>query len=70
MSLKISSGKLSRATRDLLHVWQQTRSVWRDARAQGFDQKYITLIQACVRSAHSTMDHMDSLLAQAHRDCE
>ena len=70
MSLKTSTARLNRAAKGFRHVWQQARSDWRDARALGFEEKYVMLLESCVRTALTALDHMDAILAHARRDCE
>jgi len=69
MSLETSAGKLSRAAESFRHVWRQVRTDWRDAQAAAFEQKYVTWLESCVKTALMSMGRMDATLAQARRDC-
>lgn len=70
MSLDSSRARLNQAAMSLRHTWQETRLGWRDQRALDFEQRYVVLVESCVRAALSGMARMDELLAQARRECE
>ncbi len=63
-------GQLSRAMKDLMHRWLETKSSWDDANSAVFEEKYLQPLDQDMRSAVSAMDTMAVLLAQARNDCE
>lgn len=69
MSLKTSSAKLGEAAKDFRSAWRQAQTHWRDRRAGEFEARYVALMESCVKTALTGMDHMDGVLARARRDC-
>jgi hypothetical protein len=62
-------GQLSRAMKDLMAHWRETRLYWDDALARNFERNYITPLETNMRNAGGAMDHMAALLNQIRRDC-
>ena len=62
-------GQLSKATKDLMNHWQETRHGWDDAQARRFEEAVLVPLQLDVRQAESAMDHMAALLQQAKHEC-
>ena len=62
-------GQLSKALKDLMTHWHETRLSWDDAQARRFEEQLLVPIQLDVRQAESAMDHMAVLLSQAKHDC-
>ena len=44
-------GGLTKATRELLLRWQDTKSNWQDAVADQFDKKYLEMLEKDVKTA-------------------
>ncbi len=69
MGIHEGSAQLSKATKELLSAWNETRSAWSDAISRGFEDKYIVPLQADARSAADALGAMAALLDQIRRDC-
>jgi len=69
MSVETSSTRLAHALKSFRQVWQESRAEWRDQKASSFEEKYVVLAEACVRTALTAMDEMNGTLAGARRDC-
>ena len=63
-------GQLSRAMKDLLNRWIETKSSWDDSNSARFEEKYLRLLEQHMQSAVSAMDSMAVLISQAHHDCD
>ena len=70
MSLHGSRARVASLSKDLISRWNETRSYWRDAKAQEFEEKYLRELMANVNSAVTAMEKMDLLLNRIHTDCE
>jgi len=62
-------GQLSRAMKDLMAHWRETRLYWDDTLAHNFERNYIIPLETNLRNAGGAMDHMAALLNQIRRDC-
>ncbi len=69
-SMSGSKGLLTDATRQLQARWDQTRSAWRDHKADEFENLYLTDLAATVNSTLRVIDELDLLLNKIHADCE
>lgn len=70
MSLHGSRGRIAHLSKDLVSRWNETRSYWRDAKAQQFEDEYIKELTSSVNSAITAMEKLDLLLNRIHTDCE
>jgi hypothetical protein len=70
MSVYESRGQLSRAMKDLLLRWQDTRMSWDDAVSRSFEKEFLDPLQADLRDAAAAMDHVSVLLQQIRHDCQ
>ncbi len=61
---------LSKAMRQLVFQWEQTRLDWDDAQAREFEEKCLITLQMDLRDASKAMAHMAALLAKIKRECE
>jgi hypothetical protein len=69
MGVHEGRGKLTKAMKELMFRWTETRSVWNDAMARQFEERYITPLQIDLKNAVSAMDHMSGLLQQIRHEC-
>lgn len=69
MSINDSYAKLTRAAKDLMIQWEQTKASWRDEKSAEFEDRYILLIQAELRKARLAMEHMEAVLNEVRNDC-
>jgi ABC-type xylose transport system substrate-binding protein len=70
MGVHEGRGTLTRAMKDLMIRWQQTRGEWDDANARKFESERLVSLEQDLRAAVAAMDTMAILLQQIHRDCE
>ena len=63
-------GQLSRALKELMARWHETKVSWDDANSRHFEKTVLEPLESDLRSAVSAMDHMGQLLGQIRRDCE
>ncbi len=69
MSLATSRGRLQGALKELRARWDQAKAKWDDPMSREFEKRYLAPLEPRVRSTLSAMEKMDSILAQARRDC-
>lgn len=62
-------GLLSRAMKDLMSQWADTRQGWDDVMADEFEKGFLTNLELDVRGATGAMDHVAKIIQQARRDC-
>ena len=70
MGVHESRGNLTKAFKELMLRWAETKAQWDDARSEEFEQKYLVELQTDLRTAGSAMDQIGILINQARRDCE
>lgn len=63
-------GGLTKATRELMLRWQETRGNWRDEVAAQFEKKYLESLEKDVKQAVGAMDQMAALLSRIRNDCQ
>ena len=69
MSLATSRARLQGALKELRAHWDQARTKWDDPMSREFEKRYLAPLEPMVRNTISAMDKMDTILAQARRDC-
>ena len=62
-------GQLTKAMRDLLFRWQETKGAWDDPVSKNIEEKFLVPLEQDLRNALGAMDHMGSVLQQAKHDC-
>ena len=70
MGVHESRGNLTKAFKDLMLRWGETKAQWDDARSEEFEKQYMFELENTLRTAGSAMDQMGILINQARRDCE
>ncbi len=68
--MNASGSRLSAITKQLYLDWQQTKTLWDDAKSQEFEQKYLQELFATVDKSVAVIDQLDKLVTQVRRDCE
>lgn len=63
-------GQLSKAMKNLLLRWVETKSNWDDAASKHFEEKFLTPLELDLKNAASAMDHMAGVLSNVRRDCQ
>lgn len=69
MSLSASSGKLTRATRDLRNQWRVVRESWDDDQAQQFEEQYLTPLFKRLHTVQVAVSQMNVVVQKAQNDC-
>ena len=69
MGVHEARGNLSKAFKELMLRWQETRGQWDDAQAEQFEETVLRTLESDLRTANSAMDQMGILLNQVKRDC-
>ena len=62
--------RLSGLTKELWTQWQETRAVWRDAKAEEFQHKYLEELVSGVDKTVAVIEQLDKLLLKIKHDCE
>ncbi len=70
MGVHEARGTLSKAMKELMLRWSETRAEWDDAMAEQFEKQFLQALESDLRTAASAMDQMSILLHQVRRDCE
>jgi len=70
MGLQESRGKITRSSKDLMHLWSSTKVHWNDANSEQFEEKYLRPLEMDVRIAAAAMDEMAALLTKIKHECE
>ena len=70
MSLSASKGRLAGVTRDLALRWEDTRAVWRDAKAQEFEQRWLSELKVELGKTVAAIEKLDELTRKIRSDCE
>jgi hypothetical protein len=70
MNVGALRNRLDMLTRELMRNWEETRSSWRDAKAQEFEQRYLRELRAQVDKAAVAIEKLDELLNRVRDDCE
>lgn len=68
MSLS-AKNQLMTLTKDLLRAWDETRTVWKDDKAEAFERTYINELESSVNRAIQGMEKLDAILKKVRRDC-
>ena len=70
MNLSGNKSRLVGLTQELVLRWSETRSSWRDAKSQEFDEKYMQELRAQVDKAVTIIEKLDEVLKKVQSDCE
>ncbi len=70
MNLNATRTRVESLTRELCRSWDETRNVWRDAKAQEFDAEYMQELVARCSQASAAIEKLDQLLTRVRNDCE
>jgi hypothetical protein len=69
VSASANAARLDTLTRTLMERWQQTRHLWRDAKAQEFEDRYLRPLESEVRSAIGAVERLEAVLRKIRSDC-
>ena len=70
MSINDSQAKLARAAKDLFDHWRRTKETWRDDTSRQFEKKYLTPLQADIRTAVQAMERIGAMINRIRYDCK
>ena len=70
MSVSNSRTRLEMLTKELLRQWSDTKTTWRDAKAQDFERLYLQELTSRTDKACAMIDKLDALLKKVKDDCE
>ena len=70
MGVYEARGQLSKAMKDLLLRWGETKTDWDDAAARAFEVNVLEPLQRDAKNAASVMDSAAEVLSQVRRECE
>jgi len=62
--------RLVSLTKGLATRWDETKNYWKDAKSQGFEQRYMTELFASVDKTVTVLEKLDEILAKVRKDCE
>ena len=63
-------GQLTKAMKDLLLRWQETKMSWDDSISERFEKSFLEPMEKDMRSAIAAMASMGTLLSKIRSDCE
>ena len=69
MNLSASWIELNDALKNMRILWEETKSGWKDAVSQEFDERYWTPLDNQVVATLRAMDRLAPILARAQREC-
>lgn len=62
-------GQLTKAMKELMNRWLETKGSWEDANSKQFEQGFLQMVEQDLKNTVGAMDHMAILLSQIKRDC-
>jgi hypothetical protein len=69
MNLRESAAKLGGGAKELSAAWDETKSYWRDQKAQEFAEVYLEPIPHHVARAATIIEEIEVLLRKVRSDC-
>lgn len=70
MIVKGCASTLAQAGKSLSVEWQETKTCWRDAKAEEFERKYVDPLPALIARSMEAIDDLDRFLERVRSDCE
>ena len=70
MGVYEARGQLSKALKDLMLHWNESKMDWDDAAARAFEVNVLEPLQLDAKNAATAMDSAADLLNQVRRECE
>ena len=67
--LSAAQGKLNLALKNLGPRWEDTKTVWKDSVARGFEKDHYDELAEKSRAAIGAMQRLGIVMHQAFRDC-
>ena len=69
MSMQTATAQLVKATKILLHNWDQATEQWNDPVSKRIEEKHIAPLSDSVKIAVGAMESMGEAIVKAHSDC-
>jgi hypothetical protein len=69
MGVYEGGAQLSKALRQLMGRWEETRAAWDDAQARELEEKYLIPLQMDLRNTITAMAHVAAMLEKIKREC-
>ena len=70
MSMSGSRGRLAAITNELSVQWKETKTYWRDAKSQEFENRFLQELFVSVDRSVTVIEKLDELLKKVRSDCE
>jgi hypothetical protein len=70
MSLTADRTRLRAITKALTLRWEETKSHWKDARSEEFEQRFMQELLARVDKAVVAIEKLEKCVARARSECE
>jgi hypothetical protein len=70
MGVYEARASLTKAMKELMARWSDTKGSWDDVISRNFEKKFLETLEADLKTAMSGLDHMAQVLQQVHRDCD
>jgi hypothetical protein len=67
--LSTAQGKLNLALKNLIPRWEDTKTIWKDKVARGFEKDHYDELTQKSLTAISAMQRLGNIMQQAFRDC-
>lgn len=68
--MNASGARLEGVTKELRAQWADTRTHWRDAKAEEFEKQYLEELFDSVEKTVNVIDQLDKLIERIKKDCE
>ena len=68
--MSAQGSRLAGITKELWGQWQQTKSSWRDNKAQEFEDKYLAELMSSIDKTVGVIEQLDKLINKIKKDCE
>lgn len=69
MRLNASKSRLAAVSKELNRQWENTKIVWRDGKADEFEQRYLIPLFDSVDNAIAAMEKLDKVISKVRKDC-
>ena len=69
MSMTSARLRIHGEFRDLMIAWRRTNERWRDPVSRAFEKNRLEPIELRIRSTVGAMEKIESMIAQARREC-
>jgi len=62
MGVYESRANIKKSAKDLNMVWQQTKAVWKDAKARQFEEEFMTRLSVEIKKTGTALDNIGVIL--------